>query len=146
MNKKINFDIKRIFEALSFIAAVVLLYAFFDFVGIGCPIKYATGISCAGCGMTRAWIALIRGDITGAFHYHPLFPLPPVVLLMIIYRKKINSRVFKGVIALIVVAAFVVYIIRMMSPADTIVVFHPQDGAIARLIKKSIELTKNIIN
>lgn len=41
--------------------------------GNNLPYKYITGISCAGCGMTRAWIALLHFDINTAFMYHPLF-------------------------------------------------------------------------
>ena len=37
-----------------------------------CPFHSITGIECPGCGMTRACIALGRGDIGNALHYHPL--------------------------------------------------------------------------
>jgi hypothetical protein len=36
-----------------------------------CPFHYFTGIECPGCGMTRACIALGRGDISNALHYNP---------------------------------------------------------------------------
>lgn len=37
-----------------------------------CPFALCTGTACPGCGMTRAATALIRGDLTAAFAYHPL--------------------------------------------------------------------------
>jgi hypothetical protein len=43
--------------------------------GPACPFKYATGVDCPFCGMTRATIALGHGDLHGALAFHPLAPL-----------------------------------------------------------------------
>ena len=40
-----------------------------------CPFKTLTGISCPGCGMTRAFLALGEADFVGAFHLNP-FSIP----------------------------------------------------------------------
>lgn len=45
---------------VSAIAAVVILYIVLECFGITCPIKFITGVSCAGCGMSRAWLACLR--------------------------------------------------------------------------------------
>jgi hypothetical protein len=37
-----------------------------------CPFHLVTHMECPGCGMTRACIALARGDIGNALHYNPL--------------------------------------------------------------------------
>ena len=37
-----------------------------------CPFHTITQIECPGCGMTRACIALARGDIGNTLHYNPL--------------------------------------------------------------------------
>ena len=37
-----------------------------------CALKRVTGVSCPGCGMTRALGALARGDVAGAVALHPL--------------------------------------------------------------------------
>jgi hypothetical protein len=37
-----------------------------------CPFALCTGIACPGCGMTRAASSLVRGDLSGAFAFHPL--------------------------------------------------------------------------
>ena len=49
--------------------------------GIGCPLQKVFGISCPGCGLTRAWLQVFRGQFSEALHYHPLFWLAPLVLL-----------------------------------------------------------------
>lgn len=62
-------------QAVAATAAVVVLYVVLENLGITCPIKFFTGISCAGCGMSRAWLSVLRLDMAGAFRYHPLFLL-----------------------------------------------------------------------
>ena len=37
-----------------------------------CPIAGSLGIPCPGCGLTRASLALLRGDWHEALHFHPL--------------------------------------------------------------------------
>ena len=82
-------------QAVAATAAVVVLYVVLENLGITCPIKFFTGISCAGCGMSRAWLSVLRLDMAGAFRYHPLFFLPPVVLVVILLKSKINIKVYK---------------------------------------------------
>ena len=55
------------------LAAVALFYIVIESLGVTCPILFLTGISCAGCGMSRAWLSLLRLDLAGAFAFHPLF-------------------------------------------------------------------------
>ena len=47
--------------------------------GWPCVFLWLTGIPCPGCGMTRAWIAVLRGQLTAAFAYHPLFWTAPIL-------------------------------------------------------------------
>ena len=37
-----------------------------------CPLKRFTGIPCPTCGTTRACVALLKGDVAGAFGLNPL--------------------------------------------------------------------------
>ncbi len=43
--------------------------------GIPCPVHRLSGLSCPGCGMSRALAALFRLDFAAAFSYNPLWPL-----------------------------------------------------------------------
>ena len=36
-----------------------------------CPFRLMTGLPCPGCGLTRSWIALVHGDISGSLAAHP---------------------------------------------------------------------------
>lgn len=94
------------------VAAALLLYL----LDIGCLIKTLFGIPCPGCGMTRAWLALLRGDFSAAFRWHPLFWLAPVLALLIsgvLDRKypKITQIAF----ILCFASLFLVYGLRMLA-------------------------------
>lgn len=43
-------------------------------IKLPCLFSSTTGLPCAGCGITRATTALLRGDLTSALHYHPFSP------------------------------------------------------------------------
>lgn len=68
-----------------------------------CPFLWFTGIPCPGCGMTRAFLALVQGDFLAAFGYHPLFLLVLVYagILLISWAARsyriVRSRWFTGI-------------------------------------------------
>lgn len=125
---------KKYIELLSAVGAIALLYLVFSLVGIGCPIKFITGISCAGCGMTRAYKALLHLDFARAFYFHPLFWLVPVDVVFSILKNKISIKFYKSVIFTSTVAFVIVYLYRMIWGADDIVVFRPSESVIYRVI------------
>lgn len=114
--------------------SIFILYLIFYISGIGCPIKFITGISCGGCGMTRAWINIFRFDFKDAFYYHPLVLLPPIYLLILMFRKQIENNLFKIINALFIILFISVYILRLLNPNDNIVVFNPENGIIFKII------------
>ncbi len=126
---------KNIFNMVPAVLAVVILYIIFFITGIGCPIKFITGISCAGCGMTRAYLSLLHLDFREAFHYHPLFWLPPVFLVILYKKNRIKPSIYKILIYTIVVFFCIVYVYRLISNDDTVVVFRPQDNIVFRVIR-----------
>ena len=82
-------------ELICAATAVVVLYTAMESIGITCPIKFITGISCAGCGMSRAWMAFLQLDIAKAFAYHPLFWLVPIAVIVLLCKSKINIKIYK---------------------------------------------------
>ncbi len=105
---------------------------------IGCPIKFITGISCPGCGMTRAYYSLLHLDFKNAFYYHPLFWTLPIIILLILFKDKINPKAFNFILWFIILLFLVIYVIRLFSN-NSAVIFEPSDSLIFRLIKnKSI--------
>lgn len=100
----------------------------------GCPIRFLTGISCAGCGMTRAYLSLLRLEPREAFYYHPLFPLPPIALAMLLWREKLPQKLFKGCMYTMAAAFLLVYVYRLCRGDGVVVAFAPRSGAVFRLI------------
>lgn len=119
---------KKFREFTLFILAMIVFYSFLFFLGVTCPIKALTGISCPGCGMTRAWISLLRLNPRRAFYYHPLFPLPAFVLMAYLYPNIVSYKSKKIGLGIIIGLFFIVYIWRMADPNNTIVVFRPDQS------------------
>lgn len=133
-----NADKRRLnrIEVITSVTAVVVLYVILESFGVTCPIKYITGISCAGCGMSRAWIALLHFNIHEAFMYHPLFFLPPVVVIVMLLKSKINIKFYKIFMFTMAGAFVIVYLYRMFIGTGDIVVFEPQNNILFRIIWK----------
>lgn len=123
---------------LKALAAIALLYLAIESLGVTCPILYLTGIACAGCGMSRAWLSLLRLDLAGAFAFHPLFWLPVPAAALLLLRRKLPERLFRWGISLVCVLFFSVYLIRLFSPENEIVVFQPAEGLIGRLVSGAL--------
>lgn len=124
-------DIQKL---ISFILIIAVFYGLLQVVGITCPIKYVTGVSCPGCGMTRAWLAALTFHFKTAFAYHPLWPLPALLLPLFFYRKRINKKLFTGIWIGVVALFLLVYIYRMICDNNHIVQFDPAHGLIGRLL------------
>lgn len=126
---------KKYKDIIYLVITIVFIYAVFHFVGIGCPIKFVTGISCLGCGMTRAWLSVLRLDLAAAFHYHPLFILPPVAAIVYFTKSKINLKIYKIIMLTIVIAFITIYLYRLIFTDGDIVVFEPGNNIIFRLFE-----------
>lgn len=128
---------RRRLEDLGALALIALFYIVLEMLfGIGCPFKFLTGISDAGCGMSRAWMAVLRGDFTCAFYFHPLWPLPPLALAIWILRERIPRALYRGLFGLMIAAFLLVWIVRFFIPGQDIVVFAPWNGFVGRLLRR----------
>jgi len=71
-----------------FVAVTIIIVcgaaAMVAFFGSLCPVLRLTGFPCPGCGMSRACVSVLKGDLISAFSYHPLFPLAPFFVCGII--------------------------------------------------------------
>lgn len=126
---------KRIKENAPLLLGVGFVVLLFYFTGIGCPIKWSTGISCAGCGFTRAVLWALQLQFQTAFSYHPLFWTLPLILVLFMIRDKIPNRLGKVLLWIFTVSFLTVYVIRLINPTDSIVVFDLESGFIARVIR-----------
>jgi hypothetical protein len=118
---------------------ITFVYAVLHFLGIGCPIIYLTGIPCAGCGMTRAWLCVLKLNFPSAYNYHPLFWIPPIVLVVMAFKRSIPVKLFNTIIWLIALIFIIVYLIRLFNPEDTVVKININKSAIWHCLNYIIE-------
>lgn len=125
--------IKRIRNLLIVIAAGIFLLVCYR-----CPFDFLFGISCPGCGMTRAFWALADLDLKGAFHAHPLFPVVVVLaagyLLEKTGRIRLAEKRRNGILITVCVLFIAVYLFRLWQGSD-IVRICPEEGLVFRLIE-----------
>ena len=110
--------------------------------GIGCPIRFFTGISCLGCGMTRAWLSLLQANVVSAFYYHPFFIAPVLAVFLLKLRSHLNSSVFQFGMGILCAGCVIVYFIRLLSPSNDIVIFEPLQGEICSILLKILRKLK----
>ncbi|SFB02347.1 DUF2752 domain-containing protein [Clostridium frigidicarnis] len=125
----------RINEYIKFGLVMALLYIAYDILGVGCPVKFLTGISCAGCGMTRAWICLLHLDLKGAFYYHPLFFLPIIYFFLFLIKDEISHKIFNCVIVIGIALFITIYIFRLLNPDDIVVNINFENGFIYKILQ-----------
>lgn len=119
---------------LGAVAVIAGFYIVLFALGITCPIKFVTGVSCPGCGMTRAWLCLLAGKPALALHYHPLVWLPPVALAVYLFRARLPRWAVKCSLAAAGALFCGVYLFRLLwGCAPEVVAFAPEAGVFFRL-------------
>lgn len=119
---------------ISCVFLLFLIPAAMQIFGITCPIKFLTGISCAGCGMTRAWISVLHLQFKDAFYYHPLFFTVPAACVVFFLKKRISKKLYTAFFGVIIAAFIIVYLYRMLFGENDIVVFEPENNLICKII------------
>lgn len=114
---------------------LLVIYTFLSFLHIGCPIKYFSGISCPGCGMTRAVLAALRLDFEAAFYYHPLFLLTPLMFFLFLFEFIIHPKIYKVTWSLIIVLFLLTYLFRLFVTKNDIVDIDIMSGIVLKLIQ-----------
>lgn len=127
--------LKKKKEAIMLLAGLGIVVLFTSISGIGCPIKWLTGISCAGCGMTRAVFYAVQLQFSKAFYYHPLFWMMPFLVLLYLFWDRLAAKVQKNIVWAVVICFVVVYLIRLFGYDQDIVVADVSAGLLGRLWK-----------
>lgn len=97
-------------ELLILVVSIIASYLLIYLLDIGCPINKIFGIECAGCGLTRMFLAIFKFNFYQAFRFNPcMFILLAFFVLYFIYviickllRKKYFKLGFKTAIVIVV--------------------------------------------
>ena len=113
---------KNVVRVTEFLAValllLVLLFVLHRVTGTICLFHGVIGIPSPGCGLTRAHFAFFSGRFADAFRYHPLFWAVSILATDIIYthiRPKSGSKWRKILIAIIIIAFVLLFIVRMIT-------------------------------
>lgn len=83
-----------------------------------CPFAILFGFPCPACGLTRAGLLLLRGDLAGAFRMHPaIFPWAAFLLYLCFFRYILGKKAPYGTVwvTAIGVTVLAVYAVRLIS-------------------------------
>ena len=128
--------IKSLFKKhwLTILIIISILPFYFAF---GCPIRFLTGISCMGCGMSRAAEALLHFDFSTALRMHPLIFIMPAAAVLIILHKRLPRKLINSLTAILCALMIIVYLIRLFS-GSYIVYIDLHDGFIYKCVEHFI--------
>ncbi|HNQ68586.1 MAG TPA: DUF2752 domain-containing protein [Bacteroidales bacterium] len=84
---------------------------------IPCPVHHLTGYECPGCGMQRAIIELLKGNLWESILYYPaLIPLIIMFIVLILHLKfdiKNGAKILKFVFILNAIIVSLSYILKI---------------------------------
>lgn len=111
---RIRKDIRQFWVAgAAFAIYYVIIHAIFDAF---CPLLVTTGFPCPGCGLTRAGLYLLKGNIVQAAVINPSIFLVMLFLLYCGYFRYIRGTKIKGfslALGIFAAAAVAIYAYRM---------------------------------
>ena len=84
---------------------------------VSCIWVAITGFPCPGCGLTRAGIALLRGEFKEAFQIHPFIYVIAALLVLFLCLSIYPEAESKGVckyVLVVVIAMLCFYVYRMI--------------------------------
>lgn len=118
-------------DAVGIFFTVVILAAYYWC--IGCPFRFFLGLPCLGCGMTRAWGRILRGDILGAFYFHPLWGCPPLFIICFLWLRPKHRRLYRAVVLVMLLLFVGTFVIRLLAHSPVVAIDYT-NGILYKLI------------
>ena len=143
----IHFNIKNLFQDIKNFYPLIIIFIFFFFVclitGMGlCPVRATLGIPCPGCGLSRALLLIVQGNLIEAWCFHPFSYVFIIFITMFfinryLYQYTSDITLKKG---LFIIACFMLifYLYRMIRffPNQSPMIFY--DDSILSWFKKHL--------
>ena len=126
--------LKKYMTVIIAVLCVIVIYGVMFALDVTCPIKHLTGVSCPGCGMTRACVSALKLDFASAFYYHPLWILLPfaVPALVILFIKR-RYKAFFVMLGAVMLAFVAVYLYRLLYLEGDVVVWETEKGILSNI-------------
>ena len=111
--------------ALIILIAILYCYITNRIFGYTCPSEILFGLPCPGCGLTRAALLLLKGDLQGSLRMNPMLLFIPVYFILIFIKKK-NAA--DNYLIAILMLSFIVFGWRAVhSPGAEPLAFNPNN-------------------
>ena len=101
-------------KKLLFTGLYLALVLGLSYLGMRCLILRVVGIHCPGCGMTRAFLALLRLDFSAAWGYHPMVFALPLMYLYFLFDGKFFSKKIDTAVWIIIGAGFLLHWLHLL--------------------------------
>ncbi len=110
---------KIIMKHIFYILLLLIIFAILYFFKISCFFRFFTGIPCPSCGMTRAFLSLIKLNLRESFYYHPLL-IPSlfaafIAIHMNVSALKFNKKIANTYLWAFIIIFFAVYLFRLIT-------------------------------
>ena len=128
-------DVKRYIWVM--IAFLIYNAVVMTVIGAFCPVEIMTGFPCPGCGMTRALLCVLTGQIAESARYNICVYLWIPIGLWFIWNRYIKGRKAKGIFVMMGAAGCVMllwhgYRMAVHFPGEEPLVFF-EDNMIGRI-------------
>ena len=109
--------IKNLSEKLISLSMIAILVAVMYWLKIPCLFKLIFGIPCFGCGITRAYLSLLKLDLVAAFRFNPMFWSVLILVLLYLFDGKLFKRKWLNFLLTVgILSGFIVcWIIRLIG-------------------------------
>lgn len=115
IRKSILLDVIKFLSVLLF----VIIILFFN-----CPFKFIFGIPCPMCGITRAFFYALSFDLNQAFHFHILWPIVLIYIVLHILLEfkiiKINKKIIYIFLIVFAIINAIYYFYRLINGIDPV--------------------------
>ncbi len=91
---------------MRYIGIGLFLWWFSYIIGYQCPILFFIDVPCPTCGMTRAMVALLKGDIDLSISYHPM-AIPVLIAVLLCFHVKLLEGMKKKIVLTIILVTLV---------------------------------------
>ncbi|GAB2023385.1 hypothetical protein RyT2_24610 [Pseudolactococcus yaeyamensis] len=80
-----------------------------------CSFRFFTGIPCPCCGMTRAFLNILSGNMVEAFAFHALFWLVPIFFVILLFYLVKKKRIYLTLLLGMAGINFLYYLFRLVT-------------------------------
>ena len=106
----------KLFHKVIILFSVALIAFGMWYFETGCLVQKFIHIPCLTCGMTRAFFALINGNITLSVQTHPMLLSVPILIIMFLFSDKLFNgkiKIYSVTLLILIVSGFVLNYFRM---------------------------------